>query len=124
MPNNRSEDGVFIFSLFGRFHTNSYRLLSPSFCPPVLATLRPRHAWVTPRCIRAACVFESPAFYEWVLKIDRAAMSLFSVLTAGVEGESSGAGEVGGQSDERYASERFPHVPKPLFVAKQVARPR
>lgn len=36
--------------------------------------------------------FNSPAFYEWVLTIDRAAMSLFSVLTAGVEGESSWAG--------------------------------
>lgn len=31
-------------------------LFRPSFCPPVLATLRPRHAWVTPRRIRAACV--------------------------------------------------------------------
>lgn len=56
--------------------------------------------------------FNGPAFYEWVLKIDRAAMSLFSVLTAGVEGESSGASGGRREGDERYASERFPHVPK------------
>lgn len=34
--------------------------------------------------------FNSPAVYEWVLKIDRAPTTLFSVVTAGVEGRSSG----------------------------------
>lgn len=72
----------FIVSLFGRVI-----FWIPPSVPPfsVPLVVRGPHR----EALGLPC-FSSPAVYEWVLKIDRAPTTLFSVVTAAVEGRSSG----------------------------------